>query len=282
MFHLVAHSRPGRLLFRTWVEGLRLFNMLLDAFPELHALVVMPDHIHIVGPSSDEAGRLCSVMSGYARWLDHARGGHDGALLWAPAPPAAFLADEQKQWRNIRYVHLNPCRNGLTNDPLVWPLSTHRDWLGLSDRVVEAASSMKESFHSYVSSDSSVAVNGTPLPRLRYDSFNLMDIRDAVSAVMRWPIDQKPSPRVKALFVRAAQAHGVLDSKGMPAAIGALLDLGRTRVHLLRKHVPVRGGTFADLVLGAVVRVVGDSRLEPLLSGDLRRLPSWKEYRSRR
>lgn len=282
MFHLVAKTMPGRLVFRTWEEGCRLFDALRRAFPELVGLVLMPDHLHLMLPHADRGGRLPKVLSGYTRWLTAKSAGRVGTHLWQPIPPAEPLADAQKIRRSIRYLQLNPCRKGLAPDPLSWPLSTHRDLLGFSTSPMTLVGESAAAFHRYVSSDPSVCTEGSPIPAICGDKVDYISIRDGVSAVLRWPLSMQNGPLEAKMLVRAAVAHGVIGASSHgSASFGALIGRSESQVSRLRSGDWSKWAPSGDAVLDAVIKVVGDSRFGALLDGDLRRLPEWRDYRSR-
>src|SRR5208283_2925907 len=102
--------------------------------------------------------------------------------------------------RQIRYVHLNPCRSRLVRDPMEWEWSTHRDVLGaVGEAWVDLPQlhriwgarddEFRRIFHAYVSGDPSALVEGTPLPQKPAGSWatNLTQITDAVQRAARAP-----------------------------------------------------------------------------------------------
>src|SRR5687768_15753019 len=108
----------------------------------------MPDHLHLLH-EADVRDRLIHALVGYVQWVNHRRGDH-GALL-EPVPAAGAALEGDKRNRSVRYVHLNPCRARLVSDPLAWPLSTHRDAVGLSAFPVIGRQRDPYGFHRYVS-----------------------------------------------------------------------------------------------------------------------------------
>src|SRR5262245_50519672 len=144
MFHLVARSLGGEPLFRTWGEGRRLWDDVVRAAPDLAALVIMPNHLHLIHPH-DVRRRLAAALSGFARRSNHADGRVGPRFEKIPRPQ--LLVDRQKVSRGIRYALLNPCRSSLAKDPLAWPLSTHRDACGLAVPSVVARVHDVERFH---------------------------------------------------------------------------------------------------------------------------------------
>jgi hypothetical protein len=104
MFHHVARSVPGRLLWSRDLDGLALFNGIARAFPELLAVCLMPDHVHLLLPHADPDNRLHRVFAGYAHGLCVRRGLR--GPLFAPRPPPQTIPDEKHLRRLVRYIHL--------------------------------------------------------------------------------------------------------------------------------------------------------------------------------
>ncbi|MEZ4234925.1 MAG: hypothetical protein R3F59_01920 [Myxococcota bacterium] len=268
LYHLVARARPGRLLFTDWEEGVALSRRIVAAIPGIRALVLMPDHVHLLH-DQDVRQRLARALAAHARWRN-ARHGLGGSLV-APLPRAERLVDAQKVRRSVRYVHLNPCRAGLVDDPLAWPLSTHRDAVGLAADPVVARHREPARFHRYVSSDPTVDVEGTDLPCAGLALLEPVDVLYATSAALRLPLValRRRGPG-RTLFLRAARTL-------TGASHQAIADL----VGVRRKTVcGVRDGD-ADSVR-IVAAVAGDPRFAALDPGDLRHDPAWSAYRRRR
>ncbi len=265
MFHLVAHTARRRLLFTTPIEGGELFGMLARALP-VEAMCLMPDHVHLVAPS-DARRRMAALLSGWARRCNHRRG--EGGALMRALPLAEELVDPDKRRRSIRYVHLNPARAKLVDDPLAWPFSTHRDACGLTvHRVGPRRQAVR--FHNYVSSDPSVAVHGTELPGGGGGGgvVTLQEVLVAVSAVTRTPMAELKKRRTRALVAAAAR-----ELCGTPVAELARV-LGCHRASLYRLDDVPREW------LRRVGMVVGDRRFGPLDGTDLRHTEAWRRYRA--
>lgn len=265
MHHLVAHAVPRTLLFRTWTEGRALWERVVTALPGLHALVLMPDHLHLLH-AQDVRLPLGAALSGYVRWRNHRRGEHGPGVV--PLPPAEPLVDEDKVRRSVRYVALNPCRARLVDDPLAWPLSAYRDALGLALDPVRRAVPDPHSLHAYVSADPTVNPNGTDLPLPRVDLPSPSLVADAVSALARVPLAAlRRRGRPRALYLRAAKT--LCDAPA--AAIAAEAACGPVGIQR------ARAGLDDDVRL--VARVAGDPRFAGLPDGDLLRQPAWYRYR---
>jgi len=201
--HVAAHAVRGRLLYRDWEEGLQLWRFVTTRVP-VAACCFMPDHLHVLA-SAGCAPALRYAMSAHARWLNHRR--QLTGSLWRPLSDTGEIGGLQKIRRQIRYIHLNPCRAGLVADPLAWPLSTHRDLVGLTLRPALPAHRDPVAFHRYVSSDPSVDVQGTELPFASSDPVAASDVVLAVSALSRRTVEAltRRSPE-RTLLIRACRS----------------------------------------------------------------------------
>jgi REP element-mobilizing transposase RayT len=251
MFHHVARSIGRRPLFRTWTEARVLWDALVRAAPGCAAFVIMPDHIHFVHPF-DVRLRLARGISGFTRWRNHAHGKTE--RLFERLPPAEPLTDEQKVLRTIRYVHLNPCRGKLVNDPLAWPFSTHRDACALAIPAAVPRVADVWWFHRYVSSDPSVHVDGTELPGVTVATHDPGQVLYAVSALTRTSLEAmcvRGAPR--SLYLRAAAEL----CPNTPRA--NLCELVGVHRNTYRNATQRR-----DPAVRTVARVIGDPRFSPL------------------
>lgn len=263
MHHHTARTADHRRAFSTAEEGLRLFHTVLGAAPGAVACCVMPDHIHVLAPSDCRA-RLGVALGGYTRWRNKRRGLR--GRLWVPVPPPTRVEGALKVRRNIRYIHLNPCRGGLVGDPLAWPLSTHIDALGLVQRprVRRVRDAVTE--HAYVSADPSVSVAGTELPTASLESPTAEAVLDAVSVVTRTPLVAMRTRGRPALAVRALRT--LTDSP--QKEIAHLLARDRKAVW--------RGDIGMNATLRLVERWAGDPRCTPLDDSALNGLIARSRY----
>lgn len=147
-YHLAAHAVPGALAFCTWAEALALWRRVVAALSSHTALTLMPDHLHAL-TERDEHRRLGDALGAYARWRNH-RHGRRGPL-WSRQPPPVLVTSAQKIRRTERYIHLNPCRAHLVDDPLAWPFSSYRDRVGLAPFPIIRAVPDPYAFHAWVS-----------------------------------------------------------------------------------------------------------------------------------
>ncbi|TVQ88240.1 MAG: hypothetical protein EA397_17295 [Deltaproteobacteria bacterium] len=249
MRHFAAHAVEGRLLFSTWEEGIHLWRRLLAAIPGT-ILCIMPDHLHVLGPARIQR-KIQGAMSSHARWMNHRLG--TKGRLWLPLSDTGEILGTQKVARNIRYVHLNPCRAGWVDDPLSWPLSTHRDLVGLALRPMAPTKRDPAQFHEYVSSDPSVSVQGSLLPYGSNQPPTLGAVIAAVSALSRCTDqDLRRRSAERTLLIRAARTF----TDRTHAQIAAELDVGKRTVE--------GAGPLENVLATRIERVLMDRRF-PLL-----------------
>jgi hypothetical protein len=221
-FHIVAKSaQHRRLLWRTWEEARMLWDVVTRATPGRIAVVLMPDHAHVVHPH-DVRAPLAAALSGYTRWRNRARGGAGRlcAPLWIEE-----VNDDTKLRILVKYVHLNPCRAELVADPLAWPFSAHRDACGLAVPSAIPRARNVVRFHRFVSNDPFVVIGGTPMPEGAQGVREPFAVLEAVSAVTRTPL---PWMRVRGQAQRLYLAAAfVVAHESARRAIGDLVGVGR-------------------------------------------------------
>ena len=176
-YSFVAHTRWPHAPLAERASAKWLWGALRPVFPSALAAVLMPNHLHLVAATRDpavELARLRAVLGAYARAF---------GVGWNRVPDPKPLPTLDKVLREIRYVSLNPCRPArvgmdqvtLVADPLAWEWSTHRDAVGAivdpwvsAERIAEETGQRPADpiawLHRYVSSDPSVAVQGTAVP----------------------------------------------------------------------------------------------------------------------
>ena len=250
-FHLVVKSAERRrLLWRDWGEARALWDAVVRATPGRIAMVLMPDHLHVVHPV-DVRRPLAAAMSGFTRWRNHARGAEGPACapLWVEE-----VEDEVKLRILVKYVHLNPCRARLVPDPLAWPFSTHRDRCGLALPGVVAPARSVKGFHRFVSSDPYCVIGGTPLPEGAVAVPEPFKVLEAVSALTRTTLAElRQRGPIRRLFLAAAS---VLAPEAPRRAIGDLV--GATR------DGAARCARLSADGVPLVARVLGDERFAAL------------------
>jgi hypothetical protein len=200
MYHYVARSKTG-LMAGNPKDAAALWTRLRPLASGCEAMCLMPNHIHLL-TTRQIRGPLAQVLAGHARSLNHA----GGRVRLESVPHCEPCEDPKKIRRQARYIHLNPCRARLVEDPLAWTWSTYRDCIGLSARSVRGPVADIARLHSYVSSDPSVATQGSELPN-GVPEPNLEQLRAAVSEWLRVPMTHtlRRTP-ARRLWLSAAKA----------------------------------------------------------------------------
>jgi hypothetical protein len=260
LFHLVARTEGGARPFTDRDACSAAWSRLARIFPETVACVLMPNHLHVI--THGRPVRLARALGQWARGLASRSG-----VRWQPVPPAVGIPDHHHLLRQIRYVHLNPCRARLCADPLEWEWSTHRDWVGAVQapwpdrgrwsRVLGWTEGQAPArLHRYVSADLSTRVEGTPFPQPlnRWGPDHSLDsIARAVSAVTRGPRDchLRKGRRTLALKVALELTHY------RPAELARWAGVSRSALAGWTRLPPLPPGERAALSL-----VLADHRLQ--------------------
>jgi hypothetical protein len=218
--HWVARASTPYEPFKDFENARSTWTLLSKNFPDALAAVLMPNHLHIILPKNTEhldRKRLLGLLGSVSRRLKrHA--------LWQPLPPPASIPDRHHLKRQIRYIALNPCRSGLCSDPVEWVWSTYRDLIGSCahpwtrrSQIIKALAENERGFdlrfHSYVSGDPSVAVQGTPFPlpaiATPHADRGILEILTACSAALRVQTSNaKRKGPLRPLFIHMARQSG--------------------------------------------------------------------------
>lgn len=260
--HLTASmSRlaPSLILPET---GHWLWTWLRDAFALAIAVALMPNHVHVLLASGDPGAdrrRLARLLGHFGRTFD-VRGRASEVADPSVIRGGRVLA------RQVRYIMLNPCRDGLASCPLAWRWSTHRDLVGAAvDPWVTPArlaavferdpTHFVARFHRYVSADPSTRVDGTalpiPAPSRPLPDVDVATIAAAATAALRLPVDAIRSDReARALFVALAFDQGW-------TSLDRLAALCECSPRTIRRD----GNDIDPLALAAAQLCLGDARL---------------------
>ena len=94
---------------------------------QLHAYVLMPDHVHLLMTPTETEG-ISKVMSllgqQYVRYIN--RTYQRSGPLWGGRHKASLVDAEEYLLRCYRYIESNPMRSGLVNSPEEYPWSSYR------------------------------------------------------------------------------------------------------------------------------------------------------------
>jgi len=246
--HLVAHMGFGRKDLADPVVAGRVWDGMRRVFPDALSALVMPDHVHL----TDETEAPDRARKDLARVLSRATYGM-GRRLWLPVPAPEVIREDRLR-TVLRYVLLNPCRKGLTDDPVQWIWSTYRDVLGavarpwvdpgrLARRLGEREAGFELRFHRYVTADGRVSEEARqgfrPATSATIPSRSLEEIALAAGASLRCSPDEiRRRGSARQAFLALARAQGWKDSEVLAEACGV------TPRAIRRCGVPVEAGVL--------------------------------------
>lgn len=133
-FHVIVRGNNRQALFRIEQDRLSFGRLLAEGAQRfghrIHAFCLMKNHVHLAVEVLDEP--LSTVVhnfaSRYAKSYNkkYGRTGH----LFERRYRAGLVETDRGLQRLVRYIHLNPIRAGLSNDPVDYPWSSHAAYLG--------------------------------------------------------------------------------------------------------------------------------------------------------
>lgn len=140
LYHVLTRGNNRQDLFRTDADRSRYLEILADAQRkfglQVYAYVLMPNHVHLLCemPSGRLAKCMQVIQQRYAQYVNrrYRRVGH----LYQARYRAILCERDRYLLALVRYLHLNPVRAGLADDPVAYPWSSHGSYLGGSDSVV--------------------------------------------------------------------------------------------------------------------------------------------------
>jgi putative transposase len=134
VFHIINRGNHQQPIFRDkqdFEKFLQILGELKVQRPfKLYAYALLSNHFHllleILDASVSEIMRMLQCR--YAAWFNwkYKEAGH----LFQGRFKAPLCADDDYFLRLVQYIHLNPVTAGLATDPLGWPYSGHREYLG--------------------------------------------------------------------------------------------------------------------------------------------------------
>jgi len=162
-FHFVTFSCHQRLPFLSNPHARDVFEEVLEATQHKHhfwinAYVVMPEHVHMLVNEPESvllSVALKVIKQESARKLKPANIDH----FWQPRYYDFNVYTEPKRAEKVDYIHFNPVRRGLVDEPQQWKWSSYRHYdtgkqLAVTitsrlteQKVVAAAAAMSHSSH---------------------------------------------------------------------------------------------------------------------------------------
>lgn len=134
LYHVIFRGNGGQPVFLTEDDRYRFYLLLQEGTCRfgyrVHAFCSMTNHIHLalqVGDIPLSRG-MQNLSFRYTRWINwrEKRTGH----LFQGRYKSVLVDGDSYLLELVRYIHLNPVRAGMVNDPEEYPWSSHRAYLG--------------------------------------------------------------------------------------------------------------------------------------------------------
>jgi REP element-mobilizing transposase RayT len=122
MDHLLDNARTGPLYLRQpeiaeiIVEAIEYNAQILRHY-ELHAFVIMPNHVHILVAPSVPLPKLMKSLKGITAKRANAILGLTGNSFWQEESYDHLVRDQEEFERIRGYIEMNPVRAGLVQEP---------------------------------------------------------------------------------------------------------------------------------------------------------------------
>jgi REP element-mobilizing transposase RayT len=261
-YHAVARTRHQSVPFKDLNSARKFWNLIGNHFPSASAVCIMPNHLHLItqGEPKEISDQLQMTLHLTSKSLLL------GSGVFEAVPTPRLIPDQHQLLRQIRYVHLNPCRAKLVTDPLSWEFSTHRDALGLRyvgkekvRKLVHQLGFTSAGFHKYVSSDPTVNVQGTSVPvalpqsRLR-PQVGIPVLVDAVRSVLG--LEDPSAPQFRLLLLALLLDQGFTQSSILQKELG----VSRQHVFRLKQRLPLK-----NEIMQLLRYYAADARLRALM-----------------
>ncbi len=126
-----AHSRE---IFEQTLEQTRLwYGFCVSGY------VVMPEHVHLL-ISEPERAKLSVALQMLKQNVARRLRSPEGGLFWQPRYYDFNVWSRAKRVEKLRYIHWNPVRRGLVENPADWAWSSFRHFLSGIEGIVEIES----------------------------------------------------------------------------------------------------------------------------------------------
>ncbi len=89
--------------------------------------VVMPEHVHLL-VSEPETGTPSTIMQVLKQRVSRAAGVQDDTAFWQRRFYDFNVWSRKKIFEKLHYMHMNPVKRGLVDDPGLWGWSSYRHY----------------------------------------------------------------------------------------------------------------------------------------------------------
>jgi REP element-mobilizing transposase RayT len=153
LFHVLSRGNARQDVFLDPTDYRYFLRILaeikLPCSFRLYAFCLMPNHFHLLIEVSDVSLSVMMqrLLTRYSVYFNHR---HDRSGHVFQGRYKAILCDRQTYLLELlRYIHLNPVRAYLSEDPAAWPWSSHREYVqGWSNNRLIDSSLPLSLFHS--------------------------------------------------------------------------------------------------------------------------------------
>ncbi|MEW6426823.1 MAG: transposase [Thermodesulfobacteriota bacterium] len=134
LYHVILRGNGGQPVFLADDDRHRFFLLLQEGTSRfgyrVHAFCLMTNHIHLALQAGDIplSQGMQNLSFRFTRWINQRekRTGH----LFQGRYKAVLVDGDRYLLELVRYIHLNPVRAGMVNDPGEYPWSGHTAYLG--------------------------------------------------------------------------------------------------------------------------------------------------------
>jgi len=143
--HFITFSCYDRAPLLASPETRRTFEQTLEQVRQWYGLyvtgyVVMPEHVHLL-VSEPERGKLSTALQMLKQITAHKLMSHAPAgIFWQARYYDFNVWSERKRIEKLRYIHRNPVKRGLCENPEDWEWSSFRHYLCGFEGAVEIES----------------------------------------------------------------------------------------------------------------------------------------------
>lgn len=144
VFHLISRGVEQRIIFTADEDRHFFIALLRDSLRmfgvRLFAYCLMGNHFHLlVSPSAVPLGfPMHALLTRYALYFNrrYERVGHlfENRFKSIPCLDLGYLI------QLVAYIHLNPVRAGMVDNPGAWPWSSHGEFIGGKDNLIDLSS----------------------------------------------------------------------------------------------------------------------------------------------
>jgi REP element-mobilizing transposase RayT len=135
VYHVMLRGNAGQDIFFSDGDRAVFYRLVQEGIERfghrVHGFCLMTNHVHLLIQVADVplSRSLQNLAFRYTRWINRERGqvGH----LFQGRYKAVLVDADAYLLELVRYIHLNPVRAGLVADPVGYPWSGHRAYLGM-------------------------------------------------------------------------------------------------------------------------------------------------------